>query len=257
MTCHDGFTLADLVSYNDKHNEANREGNRDGTDDNRSWNCGAEGPTDDPDGHGVAAAPAAQLRRHAVPVAGRPMLLHGDETGRTQWGNNNAYCQDNEVSWVDWDHVDEGLLSFTAAVDALRRQHAVFRRSRWFEGRPVEENGVSDIGWFVADGRPMSDRDWQAGFAKTIGVFLNGDALPWLDPRGHPVRSDTFLMLFNAHTEPVDFVVPGEEWGREWRVILDTTHLVPRPDPTPCKPGDRVRVIDHGLVLLQRTTPGA
>jgi glycogen operon protein len=253
VTCHDGFTLADLVSYNDKHNEPNREDNRDGTDDNRSWNCGAEGPSDDP---AIVALRRRQQRNFLATLflsQGVPMLLHGDEIGRTQHGNNNAYCQDNETAWVDWEHVDEDLLAFTSAVSAIRKQHAVFRRPRWFEGR-IDEHGVADIGWFTADGRPMTEDDWQAHFAKTIGVFLNGDALSWLDPRGHPVRSDSFLMLFNAHHDAVDFAVPAEEWGREWRVVLDTAQVVPQPDPTPYKPGDRVRVVDHGFVLLQRTT---
>ena len=253
VTCHDGFTLTDLVSYNDKHNEKNREDNRDGSDDNRSWNCGVEGPTDDPN---VLALRRRQQRNNIATLflsQGVPMLLHGDEIGRTQRGNNNAYCQDNEISWVDWEHVDEDLLAFTCAVTAIRRQHAVFRRRGWFQGRSIHGNGVSDIAWFAPDGREMNEDDWNAPSAKTIAVFLNGDALPWQDPRGHPVRSDSFLMLFNAHHESIDFVVPAEEWGLEWHVALDTSHVVPQPDPTPYKPGDRVPVIDHGFVLLQRT----
>jgi isoamylase len=254
VTCHDGFTLNDLVSYNEKHNEANREENRDGSDDNRSWNCGTEGPTDDPN---VLALRRRQQRNFLATLffsQGVPMMLHGDEIGRTQRGNNNAYCQDNEISWVDWEHVDEDLLAFTSVVTAIRRQYAVFRRRRWFQGRPIHGNGVSDIAWFAPDGREMNEDDWNAPSAKTIAVFLNGDALPWQDPRGHPMRSDSFLMLFNAHHETIDFVVPAEEWGLEWRVVLDTSHVVPEADPTPYKPGDRVPVIDHGFVLLQRTS---
>jgi glycogen operon protein len=255
VTCHDGFTLADLVSHNEKHNEANREDNRDGSDDNRSWNCGVEGPTDD---LGVAALRRRQQRNFLATLflsQGVPMLLHGDEIGRTQQGNNNAYCQDNELSWVDWEHVDEDLLAFTVGISAIRRQHAVFRRRRWFQGRPIHGTGISDIAWFAPDGNEMNDDSWNSPFAKTLGVFLNGDALPWQDPRGHPVTSDSFLMLLNAHHEPIDFVVPSKEWGGEWRVVLDTQYVVPGAEPTPYKPGDRVAVIDRGFVLLQRTSP--
>jgi isoamylase len=253
VTAHDGFTLADLVSYNDKHNEANREDNRDGSDDNRAWNCGVEGPTED----GAVLALRQRQQRNFLATLflsqGVPMLLHGDEIGRTQHGNNNAYCQDNEISWVDWEHVDEDLLAFASAVSAIRRQHAVFRRRRWFQGRPIHGSGVSDIAWFSPDGNEMQDESWTAPFAKTIGVFLNGDALPWMDPRGHPVTSDSFLMLLHAHHEPVDFVVPAKDWGSEWRVVLDTQYVVPDTESTSYKPGDRVPVIDRGFVLLQRT----
>ena len=146
------------------------------------------------------------------------------------------------------------VLAVGSAVTAIRRQHAVFRRRGWFQGRSIHGSGASDIAWFAPDGREMNEDDWNAPSAKTIAVFLNGDALPWQDPRGHPVRSDSFLMLFNAHHEPIDFVVPAEEWGLEWRVALDTSQVVPQPDPTPYKPGDRIPVIDHGFVLLQRTS---
>jgi glycogen operon protein len=253
VTAHDGFTLADLVAYNDKHNEANGEENRDGSDDNRAWNCGVEGPTDD---ENVLRLRRRQQRNFLATLflsQGVPMLLHGDEIGRSQRGNNNAYCQDNEMSWIDWERIDEDLLAFTTALSAIRRQHAVFRRRRWFQGRAIHGAGVSDIAWFQPDGQEMGDDDWHAPFAKTIAVFLNGDALPWQDPRGHPVRSDSFLMLFNAHYEPVEFVVPGETWGNEWRMALNTEHGVPAVDPTAYKPGDRVPVIDRAFVLLQRT----
>ncbi len=253
VTAHDGFTLADVVSYNEKHNEANGEDNRDGSDDNRSWNCGVEGPTEDENVQRLRRRQARNFLATLFLSQGVPMLLHGDEIVRTQHGNNNAYCQDNEISWVDWEHVDEDLLAFTTALSSIRRQHAVFRRRRWVQGRPIHGAGVSDIAWFQPDGQQMSDDDWQAPFAKTIAVFLNGDALPWQDPRGHPVRSDSFLMLFNAHYEPVEFVVPAETWGHDWRVVLNTEHLVPIVDPTPYKPGDRVPVIDRAFVLLQRT----
>jgi glycogen operon protein len=253
VTAHDGFTLADLVSYNDKHNEANGEDNNDGSNDNRSWNCGVEGPTDDPE---ITRLRRRQQRNFLATLflsQGVPMLLHGDEISRTQRGNNNGYCQDNGLSWVDWEHADEDLLAFTAAVSAIRRDHAVFRRRRWFRGRPTPGSPLDDIAWFAPDGNQMSEENWRAPYAKTIAVFVNGEGLPWQDSRGHPVRSDSFLMLFNAHSEPIEFVVPEERWGRGWYVALDTAVEVPgHGEVAQYKPGDRVPVVDRGFVLLQR-----
>ena len=177
VTAHDGFTLRDLVSYNEKHNEANGENNNDGESHNRSWNCGAEGPTDDP---GVNALRARQQRNILTTLflsQGIPMLLGGDEIGRTQRGNNNAYCQDNEISWFDWEHVDEELLEFTRRLIHLQAGHPAFRRRRWFKGRPVRGAGVGDIAWFRPDGEEMVDEDWQQTHTKSFAVFLNGDAL--------------------------------------------------------------------------------
>src|SRR5918994_759074 len=178
ITAHDGFTLRDLVSYNEKHNEANGEGNKDGTTDNRSWNCGAEGPTDDP---AVNALRARQQRNFLATLLlsqGVPMLLGGDELGRTQNGNNNAWCQDNERSWFDWANADAGLLHFTERLIRFRHRHPVFCRRRWFQGRPIHGTGVSDIGWFTPGGHEMSEHDWQATFCRSLGVFLNGSAIP-------------------------------------------------------------------------------
>jgi glycogen operon protein len=254
VTAHDGFTLADLVSYNEKHNEANGEDGRDGSSDNRSWNCGAEGPTDD---ENVLRLRRRQQRNFLATLflsQGVPMLLGGDEMGRTQGGNNNAYCQDNETSWVSWEHVDEELLAFTSLLSDIRRKHPVFRRRRWFQGRPIHGSGVSDVAWFKPDGTQMSDDDWNAGFAKTVGVFLNGDALPWQDPAGHPVQSDSFFVIFNAHYETIEFTVPAEDWGREWSTVIDTAIGGPL-QPTRAKPGDRLHVIDRSLTLLRRTDP--
>jgi isoamylase len=222
VTVHDGFTLKDLVSYNDKHNEANGENNQDGETDNRSWNMGVEGPTDDPQ---VGALRARQKRNFLATLMlsqGVPMLVAGDELGRTQQGNNNPYNQDNEISWVDWENTDEDLLEFTKRLIDMRRRHRVFRRRRWFQGRPIHGSGVTDVGWFRPDGTEMDDEDWRAGHAKSLGVFLNGEQMDSTDPRGDPVVDDSFYILFNAHHERLEFRTPGEEWGKRWLKVLDT-----------------------------------
>ena len=206
VTCHDGFTLNDLGSYNYKHNEANGEGNRDGTDDNRSWNCGAEGPTDDPE---ISELRARQKRNSLTTLfcsQGVPMMLGGDEMGRTQRGNNNAYCQDNEISWVDWTLVDgeRDLVDFTRALSALRRDHPVFRRRRFFRGHQPgagSSDGPGDIVWLTPAGKEVTDSDWYAPGAKSLAVFLNGDAISEPDPRGERITDDRFLLLFNANDE--------------------------------------------------------
>jgi isoamylase len=220
VTAHDGFTLRDLVSYNEKHNEANGEDNQDGTDDNRSWNCGVEGETDDPE---VLALRARQQRNFLATLflsQGVTMLLAGDEAGRTQRGNNNAYCQDNEISWHDWDHVDERLLDFAGKLIALRRDHPVLRRRRWFQGRPIR--GTVDLGWCKPDGTEMGDEDWDSRLVNSVGVFLNGEAITDRDRRGQQVTDDSFLVLFNAHTGPVDWSLPGQ-WGKRWEAVFDTS----------------------------------
>jgi isoamylase len=223
ITAHDGFTLRDLVSYNDKHNDANGEGNNDGESHNRSWNGGAEGPTDD---ESVNAIRRRQQRNFLTTLflsQGIPMLLGGDESGRTQQGNNNAYCQDNEISWFDWDAVDQDLLAFTRRVIAIRTEHPVFRRRRWFKGRPVRGAGVTDIAWFRPDAAEMSDQDWQQDHARSFAVFLNGDALRDVDDEGDPVRDVNVLLFFNAHHDSVPFRTPAETFGRRWQAILDTS----------------------------------
>jgi isoamylase len=254
--------LADLVSYNEKHNEANGEGNRDGESFNRSWNSGVEGPTDD------AAVKALRRQQQCNFLAtlflsqGVPMLLHGDEMGRSQQGNNNAYCQDNEISWLDWDLREENkdLLELTGHLSALRRDHPVFRRRRWFFGRPIRGSGVSDIGWFAPDGTEMSDEDWQAGVARSIGVLLNGEAIPDPDPRGERVTDDSFLLLFNADSETQRFRIPVGDWGEHWVTVLDTDHLEPlgsswHPglgEGEPVKAGDDLEVAARSILLLRR-----
>ncbi|MDP9121489.1 MAG: glycogen debranching protein GlgX [Acidobacteriota bacterium] len=255
VTAHDGFTLADLVSYNDKHNEANGEGNRDGESHNRSWNCGAEGPVDDPE---VTALRRRQQRNFLSTLLlsqGVPMLLGGDEIGRTQRGNNNAYCQDNEVSWFEWEAADQELLGFTARLVALRREHPVFRRRGWFHGRRLHGEGVEDLGWFKPDGEEMGEADWREGFAKTLGVFLNGAVISNLDRQGDPVLGDSFYVLFNAFHEPIGFRLPARpDRGGTWVKVLDTADpACQEEDGTPVvRAGDEVTVAGRALVLLRR-----
>jgi len=228
VTCHDGFTLRDLVSYDRKHNAANGEDNRDGSDDNRSWNCGAEGESDDPE---IVMLRGRQIRNFLVTLfcsQGVPMLMAGDEMGRTQQGNNNAYCQDNEMSWLDWDGASKhrDLLEFTCALSRLRRQHPVFRRRRFFSGLPAAiptgDTDLQDIIWLAPAGHEMTDTDWQAGYARSLAVFLNGNAITEPDPHGEKVRDNDFLLLFNAHSEPVTFTLPGGQFGDEWEIVIDT-----------------------------------
>ena len=224
VTAHDGFTLRDLVSYNDKHNEANGEDNRDGESDNRSWNCGVEGETDD---RAVLALRARQQRNLLTTLLvsqGVPMISHGDELGRTQRGNNNAYCQDSELSWTDWDLGPEqrDLLDFTRRLIALRREHPVFRRRRFFRGGPGSDGGPGDLTWLRPDGREMAAADWRRADAHALAVHLNGDAISEPDAFGEKITDDSFLLLFNAHWEHVAFRLPPAEYGRGWVVVLDT-----------------------------------
>ncbi len=232
VTAHDGFTLSDLVSYNDKHNEANGEDNNDGTTDNRSWNCGVEGPTDDE----AVIALRAQQRRNLMftllTSQGIPMLLGGDEVGRTQGGNNNAYCQDNEISWFDWEHVDHDMAAFTSRLVALRLGHPVLHRRDFFHGRPIHGQDVADVNWFNISGEEMTDEEWSEGHAKSLMVFLNGAGIPYMGQRGEPVRDDSMLLLFNAYHEPLPFTLPGLEFGESWEVHVDTAMWeVPEPSP--------------------------
>jgi glycogen operon protein len=228
VTAHDGFTLRDLVSFNEKHNEANGEQNADGESHNRSWNCGAEGEAEDPE---VLKCRVRQQRNFLTTLftaQGVPMLLGGDELGRTQRGNNNAYCQDNELSWVDWSSIDEPLLAFTRWVIAFRRDHPAFRRRRFFQGRPIR--GTLDIGWFKPDGKSMTDKDWNVGYARSLGVFLNGKAIQGHDEHGRPITDDSFILLFNAHTGGVRWTIPTE-YAAAWRLVLDTRRREPEDEP--------------------------
>ena len=225
VAAHDGFTLTDLVSYNEKHNEANLEENRDGHNHNLSWNCGVEGPTDDPAIRALRARQKRNLLGTLLLSQGVPMLLAGDELGRTQRGNNNAYCQDNEISWVDWQPDDEreALVAFVQRVIALRRAHPVFRRRDFFHGRPLRGRDVKDILWLKPDGAEMTEEEWDQHFARCLGVYLPGEALTETDRRGRPVVDANFLLLFNAHHEPIPFALP-DLGGAPWRGVLDTAN---------------------------------
>jgi isoamylase len=261
VTAHDGFTLTDLVSYNGKHNHANGEDNRDGADDNRSWNCFVEGPTDDA---GVLELRARQRRNFLATLycsQGVPMLLHGDELGRTQGGNNNAYCQDNEIAWVDWSLAKEHheLSAFVGALARFRQAHPSFRRKRFFAGRPIRTGDqLRDIAWFTPDADEMTEQDWESGFGRCVTVFLNGEAMRDLDPRGEHLTDDSFLLCFNAHDGDLRVRMPGEDYGAEWAVVIDTTtgevHTgIPLQARTVAADGT-LTVVARSFVVLQRVT---
>ena len=225
VTAHDGFTLADLVSYNEKHNDANGEDNNDGESHNRSWNCGAEGPTDDPTVLGLRARQQRNFIASLFLSQGVPMLLHGDELGRTQNGNNNGYCQDSELTWINWDNVDQPLIEFTAAVSALRAKHPSLRRSRFFDGRPVlrgEGERLPDIVWLDADASTMTPSDWDEALGRSVGVFLNGDGIHGRDTQGRRITDVNFLLYFNADQDEVGFRIPSDEYAPAWDVMIDT-----------------------------------
>jgi isoamylase len=265
VTAHDGFTLADLVSFDHKHNDANGEDGRDGTDDNRSWNCGAEGLTAEP---AVGTLRARQQRNFLATLLlsqGVPMLVGGDELGRSQRGNNNAYCQDNDISWVSWAEgpgdediaeTDGPLLDYTRKLIELRASHPVFRRRRFFQGEPVTgpRGQVGDIAWFTPGGEEMTDDDWSAGFAKSLTVFLNGDGISEPGPRGQRVRDDSFLLLFNASETDLKFDIPPARYGEEWIRVLDTAQPAdpPAAPPGPARPGDTIDVCNRSLQVLRR-----
>jgi len=224
VTAHDGFTLRDLVTYNEKHNDANLEDNRDGTDDNRSWNCGVEGETDDPEVRALRERQQRNFLATLILSQGVPMLLGGDEFGRTQGGNNNAWCQDSEISWFDWEWSEEQAAQqgFTRRLIELRKAHPVFRRQRFLEGADVTGSGLPDVWWFRPDGRKMVQKDWQREDAHSLGVFLNGAAIADHDERGVQIEDDSFLLLFNAHYEDMGFTLPVRRFGGEWTHELCT-----------------------------------
>ncbi|MDP4960511.1 MAG: glycogen debranching protein GlgX [Mycobacterium sp.] len=255
VTCHDGFPLADLVSYNEKHNEANGEHNRDGESHNRSWNCGVEGPTADPQ---IVALRHRQMRNIIATMMvsqGTPMISHGDEIGRTQHGNNNGYCQDSPLTWVDWSLAgpNADLLEFTRKATALRTEHPVFRRRRFFEGTPIRSGEQArDIAWLSPTGQEMTPADWNSGFGKCVTVFLNGAAIPAPDSRGQRVVDDSFLLCFNAHDETVDVVTPDGEYAQQWSAVLDTAdptgathHVVPA--------GGKIALVGRSMLVLRKS----
>ncbi len=297
-TCHDGFTLADLVSYDTKHNQANGEGGRDGTDDNRSWNCGIEGPADDPAVLALRERQACNFLATMLLSQGVPMLTGGDEMGRSQRGNNNAYCQDNEISWVHWppavlgqgatrngsaQHVGsapggdsepgsdsaagagaQGVLApgsaatlagFTQRLIRLRRDHPVLRRRRYLQGGPVRgaDDQLGDVAWFTPGGEEMTGQDWDAGFAQSLTVFLNGGAITEADRRGQPIRDDSFLLLFNASPDELEFALPPARYGEVWETVLDTARPAgPFDDTAAIKAGGLVPVRDRSMQVLRR-----
>jgi isoamylase len=253
ITAHDGFTLEDLVSYEQKHNEANLEDNRDGSDDNRSWNCGVEGPTDDPEINALRARQQRNLLCTLFVSLGTPMLLGGDELGRTQHGNNNPWCQDNEISWYDWSDAPgrQELHEFTRRLIRLRREHHVFRRDRFLVGRELKGSGLPDVWWFRIDGRRMTRRDWQAG-EPVLGVFLNGAEIPTPGPHGEEIVDDSFLLLFNGHAEDRAFMLPPRRFGARWALELSTYD--PHLEAGSAQYGARteVEVPSRSIVVLKR-----
>jgi glycogen operon protein len=257
ITAHDGFTLADLVAYNEKHNDANGEDGNDGADDNRSWNCGAEGPTDDPEILALRDCQRRNLMATLLLSQGVPMILHGDELGRSQGGNNNAYCQDNEVAWIDWERAaaDHEMTQFTSALAEFRQQHPVFRRRRFFEGKPIRKGDeLRDIAWFTPAGEEMQEQNWDDAFGKSIVMFLNGDAIADRDRRGERVVDDSFLMAFNAHFEDIEWTLPDDHYGPAWGLVVDscagTVHATPMGDVVPAS--GTVTLPARSLVVLQR-----
>ena len=214
--------MHDLVSYNEKHNEANGDYNSDGESNNRSWNCGTEGPSDDPSVVNLRNRQKRNFLTSMMLSQGAPMLLSGDEMGRTQQGNNNGYCQDNEISWQNWEKVDEDLLAFTQKLINYRKKHPAFHRRRWFEGLPLHGSELRDIEWFTTEGKQMASEDWGNGFVKSVAIFLNGKTIPNPNPRGEPVVDDNFYVVFNAYWEPLEYTLPGNEWGEKWVKELDT-----------------------------------
>jgi len=254
VTAHDGFTLTDLVSYDSKHNEANGEGNRDGERHNRSWNHGVEGPTDDPDILELRARQRRNIIATLLLSQGVPMLLHGDELGRTQHGNNNAYCQDNELSWVDWASADDDLKSFVATTSRLRRAHPTFRRRRFFRGSPVRDVGdpVPDIAWLTSAGIEMALGDWDSSYHRAFAVFFNGEGINERDDRGEPITDVSFLLCFNAHDSDLAFRTPPEGYAKTWEVVLDTgLALQPANPQVTVEAGASVSALSRSLVVLR------
>jgi isoamylase len=249
VTAHDGFTLRDLVSYDQKHNEANGEDNRDGSDDNRSWNHGVEGPTDDPTILAARARTQRNLLATLLLSQGVPMLLHGDEIGRTQQGNNNTYAQDNELSWVHWEDADQPLLEFASALIRLRRAHPTFRRRRFFTGAAGANDRLDDIVWLHLAGRPMAEEDWQAPQTQAVGMYLNGQGIAGTDGRGQPIVDDHFLLYFNADGEATA-TLPSEAYAEAWDVVIDTGG--PADTPTGVAAGSTITLAPCSVVVLQQ-----
>ncbi len=255
ITAHDGFTMRDLVSYNEKHNDANGEDNNDGENHNRGWNCGAEGPTDDEEVNALRSRQQRNQLATLVLSQGVPMLLGGDEIGRTQGGNNNAYCQDNEVSWYDWENVDTELLAFVSGLIQLRRDHPTFRRRQFFQGRQLHGEGTVDLQWFTAEAAVMDDEQWNQDDLKTVMIFIGGGSIEQ-SARGEQITDTDALWLVNASADDVAFILPPENWGAQWRRVLDTaTGEVSPVEPTVVDAGDEVVLVNRSTVLFMRVEP--
>jgi len=251
ITAHDGFTTRDLVSYNEKHNEANGEGNNDGESHNRGWNCGVEGETDDPEINALRSRQQRNLLTTLLISQGVPMLLGGDEMGRTQHGNNNGYCQDNEISWYHWDDVDSDLLAFVSGLIHFRANHRAFRRRQFFQGRPLHGNEAGDVGWYDPNGTKMTDEDWNNAEVRAMTMFLSGSGLE-KDARGEEVHDDSFLILVNAAANGVEFIVPAELPFSRWKIAIDTIAGVLEPlDPPEYEAGEAITLDARGVVVLQ------
>ena len=250
ITAHDGFTMRDLVSYNDKHNEANGEDNNDGENHNRGWNCGEEGPTDDEEINALRSRQQRNQLSTLMLSQGVPMILGGDEIGRTQRGNNNAYCQDNEVSWYDWENADHQLLTFVSGLIALRREHPTFRRRQFFQGRALHGEGTVDLQWFTADADVMNDDQWNQDDLKTVTIFLGGGSIEQ-SARGEQITDVDVLWLINASAADTEFRLPAEQWGQHWRCVLDTaTGEINSPDSVTTDGGSSLTVVSRSLMLF-------
>ncbi|WP_304067929.1 glycogen debranching protein GlgX [Pedobacter glucosidilyticus] len=250
ITAHDGFTLHDLVSYNEKHNEANGENNQDGESHNRSWNCGAEGDTDD---EAIIALRNQQKRNFLTTLflsQGVPMIVAGDEFGRTQQGNNNAYCQDNEISWLNWEKMDHELQQFTASLIRLRKEHPTFCRRKWFQGMPVKGIGLEDIAWFLPEGTEMDDEHWQHDFARSLAVYLNGKGIRSLSEDGEKIIDDDFYVMFNAHHDTIIYHLPPDKYSKKWLKVLDTSEAK-FDEETVLQSEDEIPVKGRSVVLLK------
>ncbi|MEN0053948.1 MAG: glycogen debranching protein GlgX [Mucilaginibacter sp.] len=251
ITAHDGFTLNDLVTYNEKHNEANGEDNNDGESHNRSWNCGIEGPTDD---EAINTLRERQKRNFLTTLflsQGVPMMIAGDEMSRTQQGNNNSYCQDNEISWINWETLDKDLHDFTRKLIKLRKDHAAFSRKNWFKGEAVKGNGIADIAWFLPNGSEMTDDNWSHDFAKSVAVFLNGLGLHSVNAEGNKIVDDSFYIIFNAHDQPLDYKLPKSQYAQDWDLLIDTCKNQAEEVIGQYKAEDTIQVSGRSVVLLQ------
>jgi glycogen operon protein len=254
VTAHDGFTLRDLVSYNEKHNEANGEENRDGTDDNRSWNGGVEGDTDDPAVLGLRARQQRNFIASLLVSQGCPMIVAGDEIGRTQRGNNNAYCQDNEISWLDWSAADAALLSFTRRLLALRAEQPVLRRQRFFAGQLGRGQRRKDVVWLDAEGAEMTESEWDDESQRSLAMLLNGDEIPDHTPDGRQIRGDTLLVILHAHHQDTSWTLP-RGWGDRWEVLVDTAAPDAPDSGRVVEAAEPLPVTSRSLVVLRRVEP--